>query len=481
MPRAKADDREMAARFGTSGLRGLATELTDGTAARYVLAFAQLLRKRGQAAESGLVLVAADLRQSSPLLKAQIITALNAAGCHAVDCGTLPTPALAYAAMSRNVAAVMVTGSHIPADRNGLKFYLASGEISKPEEDTISRLAIGMRLADTAPPPKAQHRLDDLGAVFLSRLSHCLPDKPLTGMRVGLYEHSTVARDLLAHMLEQLGADVIRLGRSLTFVTLDTEAVAADVARTIGDWTEAHHLDAIVSADGDGDRPLIADESGRILRGDVIGLLTAQFLDAGAVVTPVTSNSGVETCFGKPVLRTRVGSPYVIAGIEAARRAGHKGIIGFEANGGVLLGDDMRLGSGVLSALPTRDSFLPIAAILCLAARARHSVSACVSTLLLPVTGAAKIDSLSPIELAQFLDGLGRDDRNLASLLQPLGVLSAIDTTDGIRATLSDGKVIFLRASGNEPALRCFVEARTEAEAQDLLSAVVALVAKRLG
>ncbi len=297
----------------------------------------------------------------------------------------------------------------------------------------------------------------------------------MADLRIGIYEHSTVARDLLGQMIAGLGATTVPLGRSGTFIALDTEAVETEVCHHLAAWALEHHLDAIVSADGDGDRPLITDASGKPLRGDVIGLLTAMFVEAGTIVTPVTSNSGIESRFGKPVLRTRVGSPYVIAGIAAARQAGHTGIAGFEANGGFLLADQTRLESGTLTALPTRDSFLPIAAALCLAARQKKSLAALVDELALPVTDAAKIENLPDDALRQLLARL-QDDRTFTAFLAPLGPVATIDKTDGLRARLANDEVVFLRPSGNEPALRCYVEAAGEDRARQLLAAVVDLV-----
>jgi phosphomannomutase len=111
----------MAPKFGTSGLRGLVVELTPDLVADYTRAF--LL-----ACPVGTGLwVGRDLRGSSPEIAGTVIAAALAEGVAVTDCGAVPTPALAMAAMAAGAAAVMVTGSHIPADRNGLKFYVPSG------------------------------------------------------------------------------------------------------------------------------------------------------------------------------------------------------------------------------------------------------------------------------------------------------------------------------------------------------------------
>ncbi len=89
---------------------------------------------------------------------------------------------------------------------------------------------------------------------------------------------------------------------------------------------------------------MVADGTGRILRGDVLGLITARFLGADTVVVPVTAGSALEHSGGfRKVVRTKVGSPFVIAGMEQATSAGARIVAGFEANGGFLLGSDVTL------------------------------------------------------------------------------------------------------------------------------------------
>ena len=125
-------------KFGTSGLRGLVVELNGVPAFSYTRAFAELLKEDGSAAASkNVVLVGRDLRESSPSIAQICCAALQEAGLTPLDCGALPTPALAYHGMRFGIPAIMVTGSHIPEDRNGLKFYRAQGEIDKKDEASI--------------------------------------------------------------------------------------------------------------------------------------------------------------------------------------------------------------------------------------------------------------------------------------------------------------------------------------------------------
>ena len=106
----------MTPKFGTSGLRGLVVDLTPDLVTAHVQAFL-----RACDVGQGLY-VGRDQRSSSPRIAGDVIAAARAVGISVTDCGAVPTPALALAAMQAGAAAVMVTGSHIPDDRNGLKF-----------------------------------------------------------------------------------------------------------------------------------------------------------------------------------------------------------------------------------------------------------------------------------------------------------------------------------------------------------------------
>ncbi len=122
----------MGLKFGTSGLRGLVTEMTDEVCAAHAAAFLRHLRRSGGRFDA--VLVGEDLRPSSPRIAAACRRAIRGEGAAAIACGVVPTPALALEAARRGVPAIMVTGSHIPFDRNGLKFYRPDGEITKTDE-----------------------------------------------------------------------------------------------------------------------------------------------------------------------------------------------------------------------------------------------------------------------------------------------------------------------------------------------------------
>ncbi|MFS2155645.1 phosphomannomutase, partial [Rhizobium sp. Rhizsp42] len=217
------------------------------------------------------------------------------------------------------------------------------------------------------------------------------------GLKVGVYQHSTVARDLMVGLLEHFGAEVKAFARSEHFIPVDTEAVSEETVALLKQAARDHGLDAIVSADGDGDRPLVTDETGTPLRGDLLGLIAANFLGADAVVTPVTSNSGIEASGSFSVIRTRVGSPFVISGMQEALVAGKTGVVGFEANGGTLVASDFELNGTTLLALPTRDCFLPVLATLAQAAANKRPLSSIASGYALPFAAADRLENF-PVE-----------------------------------------------------------------------------------
>ncbi len=283
--------------------------------------------------------------------------------------------------MRRGAYAVMVTGSDIPENRNGLKFDRPAGEITKTAEAAILAVleegAPGEGQTSTPATPET-----DAIARYQQRYAAAFAPDILQGLRIAVYQQSSVARDLMADLLTGFGAEVMPIGRSQVFVPIDTGAHRPEDIAFIRDVMASGSFNALVTTDGDADRPLVADGAGRILRGDVLGLITARFLGADTVVVPVTAGSALEHSGGfRKVVRTKVGSPFVIAGMEQAMSAGARIVAGFEANGGFLLGSDVTLHGRTLAALPTRDAMLPILATLAAVRAAGTSLADLVSSL----------------------------------------------------------------------------------------------------
>jgi phosphomannomutase len=449
----------MAPSFGTSGLRGLVTELTDTVVSDYVHAFLTTVP------ECDTLYIGRDLRPSSPDIAEVICRAAQSVGVNVVDCGAVGTPALALSSMAAKAAAIMVTGSHIPADRNGLKFYVPAGEISKADEAKI-HAAYSARSSRTGEKGQ-RNSLPEAETIYVKRYIDAFGGTALSGLRIGVYRHSSVARDTMQNILSALGAVVVPLAHSDTFIPVDTEAVDETTRANLIAWAQEHKLDAVASTDGDADRPLLTDATGKVIPGDVLGVLTSRVLGATTVVTPVSSNDMVRRCpeFTQVVL-TRIGSPFVIAGMEEASDPGSS-CVGFEANGGFLLGFEAMI-AGALAPLPTRDCMLPIIAPLYAATQANCSLSDLVANLPQCFTAADRLQDIDREKAGTFLSHLIEEAEARTAFFVPFGTISSVDLTDGLRVDFKSGDVVHLRPSGNAPEFRIYAQSSSEAQAQNL-------------
>jgi len=258
-------------------------------------------------------------------------------------------------------------------------------------------------------------------ADYIARYVDAFGADALAGQVIGVYSHSTVGRDILMDVLHGLGAQVIELGRVDSFIPVDTEAVDPATRAQLRDWAAAHDLHAIMSMDGDGDRPLLTDAKGEVIPGDVLGQITGGYLGADIAVTPVSSN-----------------------------------ILGFAAAG--------------LAPLMTRDSVLPLVVpMICAQAGGLDAVIAAQPA---RFTAADRLQEVPTEKSKAMIAGFDSDPALLGSFLARFdGVADRLDRTDGLRITLTDGRIVHLRPSGNAPECRFYAEADSVAAAQDTLAA----------
>jgi phosphomannomutase len=468
--------------FGTSGARGLVKDMSDQVCYLYTCGFIQYLEHSGQMKTGSPIALAGDLRPSSKRIMAAIQSAIEAMGHTTTYCGEVATPVLANYALQQDIAGIMVTGSHIPDDRNGIKFYKAVGEILKHDEEGIRQQKISLpqntfnAQGDFLQTPTLPAPLPEAEQRYIQRLVDFFPKAVLQGLHVAIYQHSSVIRDTLTEVLRQMGAEVSCLARSETFIPVDTEAVRPEDIQLAQQWAQEQGFDAIASTDGDGDRPMLADAQGHWLRGDILGILCARYLQADIVATPISSNTAVEACGEfQEVIRTRIGSPYVIAAMESAmKRQPRSIVVGYEANGGFLQASPITREGGTLSPLPTRDSTLVIAATLALAQQTHQALSELLRDLPQRFTFSDRIKNV-PTQTSQefvgrFDSGSPEQDINSLNKIlgQALGTIVEVDHTDGLRITLANGNIVHYRPSGNAPELRCYTESNSEEAAISL-------------
>jgi phosphomannomutase len=545
-------------KFGTSGRRGLVADLTQLeiviNASAELAYLLSLPPEQGGIAAGSSVYLASDLRPSSTTFVPEqsnrgqiaqaIIFAVRNAGLQPVYLGAIPTPALTSYALAHKAASIMITGSHIPFDRNGYKTNSARGELLKKDEAPINDRAAAVR-TQIENQPAAAAPFDSLGNLkpaaaplpaadwaardaYLERYLDFFPPQMLSGKRILVYQHSAVGRDLLVELLQKFGASVIPAGRSDTFVPIDTEAIDAAQLAVIQQlaetaWKTHGPLDAVVSTDGDSDRPLIlgvvpegASCRVRFFGGDLVGMVVAQYLNADAVVVPISCNDALDrgplASLTEP--KTKIGSPFVIAGMETALARGKTRVVGWEANGGFLVGSDLTRNGRPLKALPTRDAFLPILSVLAAAAEANKPLTALFDALphryskaaLLrefPRAAALRIIQQFAAPDASIVDvyfsghesqiGLATGHRQRADELltaafdalrsalekcfpPALGFdrIVRINYTDGLRLYFANGDVAHVRPSGNADELRIYAVADSQQRADAITAAGIA-------
>lgn len=517
-------------KFGTSGLRDKVENMTDMECYINTLGFMSFLREKGElSGQKPRIALAGDLRSSTPRIIRAVAAAIEDAGCSVMLCGTIPTPTLAYFAIKEGVPSIMVTGSHIPDDRNGIKFTKTSGEVLKSDEADILRNVSAVRKKGCPPglfddrgmftsgrtgtEPEYEKKAVDL---YVKRYTEYFPPGTLKGLKIVFYEHSAVGRDILGPVLESLGAEVVKVGRSEKFVPVDTEKVSEDTVKSLKGWSEEFHPFAVVSTDGDSDRPLFADEKGDFLPGDKLGALAAIFLGADFAAVPISANDAVISALGKrgiKVVSTKIGSPYVVKAMSDELASGRSSkVVGWESNGGFLLGSDWKFDSRELKALPTRDAVLPIIAALAMAVEKKTPVSELAGSVLPNrYTHAGVVDNNTPLcgdytadagkaiirkfsprepgvkevvftEEGVEIDGRKAGETSGKDLLQVKEKLSryfnetsgftaikSINFIDGIRVVFEGGDVAHIRPSGNAPEFRLYATADTRERAGEIV------------
>ncbi|MBV4412040.1 phosphomannomutase [Enterobacteriaceae bacterium YMB-R22] len=445
--------------FGTSGARGLVTDFTDDVCQAFMCAFIAIMKEQYTFDQ---VAIAIDNRPSSYRIAMNCASIAEQFGIKTIYYGVLPTPALAHTALGKNIPSVMITGSHIPFDRNGLKFYRPDGEITKEDEFKMLSCTCVFEKAESLPDMQAS---EEAAENYCQRYISLFNTSILSGKRIGIYEHSSAGRELYGKIFSSLGAEVISLGRSNEFVPIDTEAVSEDDRVKARIWSEKYKFDAIFSTDGDGDRPLVADEKGCWLRGDILGLLCADVLNIEAVAVPVSCNSSIELSHKfKKVQRTRIGSPYVIEAFKPLKNV-FESVAGFEANGGFILGSDTFFNQNRISALPTRDAVLP--ALMLFYAACTTPISQILQSLPARFTFSDRIKDFLASKSSQIIiDAVAKPNEFLKRIGIDNREVKIIDQTDGARFSLDNGDIIHLRPSGNAPELRFYAEAGSESQAQ---------------
>jgi len=426
-------------KFGTSGLRDTVENMIDMECFINAKGFIAYLESLGEFKKGNKVAIAGDRRPSTYKIKRAVCAAISDMGGVVDDQGQVPSPALAYYAMQSNTASIMVTGSHIPADRNGIKFTKKSGEILKSDESGIlenvrkERIKVYSEASEdsivdkkgnfkpTFEPKfnkllKTECYTGESGKLYIDRYRSTFGNEFFPrGTKIFLYQHSAVGRDIVKDIFESLGAKVFtpdaRIDneplRSNDFVSVDTESVTESTLGIFKKVLVSNDLDIGITLDGDSDRPLLvyrvykrgkATNNVKYITGDILGLLAILGLQdlnvkVNAVCVPISANDSIiRICKQKGIefTQTKIGSPYVIAAMNDSitSHPGKWNVVSWESNGGFLTGTDLTIGNKTLKALPTRDAVLPLLSVIHLIIKGGSSVSELIKTLSLRFTHA---------------------------------------------------------------------------------------------
>ncbi len=429
--------------FGTDGVRGPVGELlTPDLAVR--LGRAAALEAE---AERPQVLIVRDTRESGPMLEEALAAGVAAGGGDAMLGGVLPTPAASVLArrLSFDLAGV-VSASHNPFTDNGIKFFNSRG--TKLDDD--SELAIEALMDEgTGERVGVVRALEGAFDDYIREL-RTIFSLDLSGLRVALDCANGATYRAAPVIFGALGADVV-----LTAVEPDGRNINADCGsthpETLIDLVKASGADIGFAYDGDGDRVLAVDGTGRLHDGDDLIALIArdlqgrEELDGGVAVTVMTNFGFMRTmeAAGVEVVQTQVGDRYVI---EALLERDWR--LGGEQSGHIVWTDYAPTGDGIAASLLT-----------------------------LRALAGRRLEDVEPFErLPQRLENVRVADRGAIE-----GATELWRAVDEENAKLEGRGRVLVRASGTEPLLRVMVEAPDEAECEAICDRLVEAARRELG
>ena len=343
--------------FGTDGIRGQANAapMDPATIMRCGLAAGKMFAN----GHKPRVVIGKDTRLSGYMVEQALTAGFLSAGMDVFLFGPLPTPAVAMLTRSlRADLGVMISASHNPYQDNGIKFFGPDGyKLSDEQEKRIERLMDADPAALAAPPERLgrARRIEDAQARYIEFAKRTLPRAlRLDGLRVVIDCANGAAYKVAPAVLWELGAEIIEIGVAPSGTNIN-EKCGSIHPRRMQDKVLEMRADIGIALDGDADRVLIADETGRLVDGDqLIGLIATHLLEkgrlnGGGVVSTIMSNLGLERYlegFGLKLERAQVGDRYVM---EAMRRGSYN--VGGEPSGHIILTDHTTTGDGLIAAL----------------------------------------------------------------------------------------------------------------------------------
>ncbi len=437
--------------FGTDGVRGTANEepMTAETVLRVAMAAG---REFIRGDHRHLVVIGKDTRLSGYMLEPALTAGFISVGMDVVLIGPLPTPAVAMLTRSlRADLGVVISASHNPYRDNGIKLFGPDGyKLSDRVEAAIeARMAAGNGELPAADHLGRAQRLDDAPGRYIEFVKSTFPrGLRLDGLKIVIDCAHGAAYKVAPTVLWELGAEVIPLGVSPDGFNINADCGAAS-PESMCQQVVVHGADLGIALDGDADRVVMADETGRLLDGDQLMALVARSwharerLRGGGVVATVMSNLGLERYLdglGLRLERTRVGDRYVV---ERMRELGRN--LGGEQSGHIILSDYGTTGDGLIAALQ----------VLAVVVEEGRPVS----------------------EVCRLFDPLPQTLKNARfNGSEPLSAPAVRDAIAAGEARLGDDGRLLIRKSGTEPVIRVMAEGSDPAVIGEVVDSIVAAI-----
>lgn len=426
--------------FGTDGIRGTVGQspITPDFVLKLAHAVGRVL-KRSEARP--LVLIGKDTRISGYMLESALESGFNSAGVDVMLLGPLPTPGVAYLTRAQRASlGVVISASHNAYPDNGIKFFNAQGTKLPDAWELAVEAALDEPpvWADSAQLGKTR-RLDDAAGRYIEFCkSTFATDLTLKGLKIVVDAAHGAAYQIAPKVFHELGAEVVAIGCAPDGLNINHEVGATHTEALVA-AVQNHQADYGVALDGDADRLMMVDASGRLFNGDeLLYLMVDDRLGRDehvpGVVGTLMTNMAVEVALkkrGVQFVRAKVGDRYVLEELHQ-----HKWLLGGEGSGHLLALDKHTTGDGLVSALQVLQTCV----------RSGRSMA----QLLADVT-------LFPQTLINVRLQPGQDWRANTRLAAE---------TKAVEAELGDNGRVLIRASGTEPLVRVMVEARDAAQAR---------------
>ena len=435
--------------FGTDGIRGHVGQppITPDFMMRLGYAAGKVLAHEAAGSSRPTVLIGKDTRLSGYMLEAALEAGFSAAGVDVMLAGPMPTPAIAYLTRALRLSAgVVISASHNPYHDNGIKFFSASGnKLPDAVEHAIEdALEAPLTCVSSEKLGKAR-RLDDARGRYIEFCKSTFPNElDLRGVKLVVDCAHGAAYHIAPDVFHELGAEVVAIGNQPNGLNIN-DGFGATQPEALARAVAEHGADVGIALDGDADRLLMVDASGRIYNGDeLLYLMVCDRHQNGGIdgaVGTLMTNMAVESAFsamGIGFARAKVGDRYVL---ETLLDRGWQ--VGGEGSGHLLFLDKHTTGDGIISALQV------------LSALRRTDCSL--------ADGIADM-RLWPQTLLNVRIQRGFDWQSSPAMI---AAKQAAESALG-----SDGRVL-IRPSGTEPLLRVMVEARDAALARSLAERLV--------